>query len=1187
MASCNLSLGGKSLGRRLKEMTTILFLLACVWGIAHSTEPTDTEQPEIRLVNGSSRCSGRVEVLHNGLWGTVCDDSFGIEEAKVVCRQLGCAAAISALREAHFGRGIGNIWLDELRCTGTESALSQCPARPWGDNDCHHGEDAGVVCSEVRLAGGSTSCTGRVELLNNQRWGTVCDNGWDLADAQVVCREVGCGNALAAAGAAKFGHGTGPVWLDQVNCTGEEDSLRKCPPKTLREHSCDHSNDAGVECAEPPEIRLTNGPNHCSGRVEILHEKLWGTICDDDWDLDDAKVVCQYLGCGSALSAPRGSRFGPGSGPIWLDGINCTGSETAVSKCEAKAWGEHDCTHTEDAGVVCAELRLVNGPSRCSGRIEVYHNHEWGTICDNDWDLNDANVVCRELDCGTALKATPGAHFGQGPNTIWLDKVNCTGKETFLNECPKSAWGENRCDHRRDASVECSDPNEVRLVNGTSRCAGRVEVLHNQQWGTVCDDGWEIANAEVVCRELGCGVAQSAPRSAHFGRGNDPIWLDDVKCKGTEAALRDCRLKGWGEHNCNHGEDAGAICSELRLVNGSSRCSGRVEIYHNSEWGTVCDDRWSMKHAEVICRELSCGVALRANMKAHFGQGTGRIWLDDVNCAGTETALSDCPANSWGVGNCNHGEDAGVECADPVELRLVNGSHRCSGRVEVFHLQQYGTVCDDSWDLNDAAVVCRYLDCGTPISAPRGARFGRGSDPIWMDDVECTGTETSITDCKAKPWGSNDCNHGEDAGVICSDDLRLINGSNHCSGRVEVRTAHSDEWGTVCDHTWDLSDAEVVCRQLGCGKASAAPGGAHFGRGSGSIWLDDINCKGTEDVLQECRANRQGNSCNHGEDAGVVCSESSTLDVGNVRLEDGPHKCAGRVEVYHQQQWGTVCDDGWGLPDANVVCKQLGCGFALEAPHSARFGRGPGAIFLDDVNCTGTEQSLKDCRGRNIGEHDCDHAEDAGVKCSGQMELRLAGGPNSCTGRVEFNNNGTWSSIGETGWSLKEATVVCRQLGCGLALSATTGNEYGTNSGQAFLDELKCTGSEAALTECQAVPAGPHKCICGSYAGAVCEGPSDSSTTVAVILSLLAIALIIGGVVFYLRRKRVKLFSVNPFNCRGEAFMENITVGSDMVNGIREMYSRGREQIVPTVDPDGDTVCLVKNTSEARTDNIN
>uniref|UniRef100_A0A8C7DYM3 Soluble scavenger receptor cysteine-rich domain-containing protein SSC5D n=1 Tax=Naja naja TaxID=35670 RepID=A0A8C7DYM3_NAJNA len=122
-------------------------------------------------------------------------------------------------------------------------------------------------------------------------------------------------------------------------------------------HICLHSYIWAFVCGNIKKKHLlSNGPNHCAGRVEILHEKLWGTICDDDWDIDDAKVVCQYLGCGNALSAPRGSRYGPGAGPIWLDGVNCTGSETAISKCPAKTWGEHDCTHSEDAGVVCLSV---------------------------------------------------------------------------------------------------------------------------------------------------------------------------------------------------------------------------------------------------------------------------------------------------------------------------------------------------------------------------------------------------------------------------------------------------------------------------------------------------------------------------------------------------------------------------------------------------------------------------------------------------------------------------------------------------------------------------------------------------------------------------------------------------------------------------------------------------------------
>ncbi len=109
----------------------------------------------------------------------------------------------------------------------------------------------------------------------------------------------------------------------------------------------------------------------------------------------------------------------------------------------------------------------------------------------------------------------------------------------------------------------------VRLVNGTSRCAGRVEVLHDGQWGTVCDEDWDMADAAVVCRELDCGEPVDTLSDAHFGQGSGPIWMSFVLCTGKESTLKNCGSTGWDKSNCDHNGDAGVISSG-KLVNSST-----------------------------------------------------------------------------------------------------------------------------------------------------------------------------------------------------------------------------------------------------------------------------------------------------------------------------------------------------------------------------------------------------------------------------------------------------------------------------------------------------------------------------------------------------------------------------------------------------------------------------------------
>ena len=164
--------------------------------------------------------------------------------------------------------------------------------------------------------------------------------------------------------------------------------------------------------------------------------------------------------------------------------------------------------------------------------------------------------MCKQLGFHQASQAFRAATHGQGSGPIWMDNLACSGNESQLFDCSHRGWGQHNCTHGQDASVECSS---VRLANGNAS-AGRVEVSVNGIWGTVCDDGWDIDDADVVCRQLGFSNATSAPKEAVYGAGVGPIWIDEARCEGGEASLFYCTHSGWGIHNCGHAEDASVVC---------------------------------------------------------------------------------------------------------------------------------------------------------------------------------------------------------------------------------------------------------------------------------------------------------------------------------------------------------------------------------------------------------------------------------------------------------------------------------------------------------------------------------------------------------------------------------------------------------------------------------------------------
>ncbi|NXK98139.1 C163A protein, partial [Formicarius rufipectus] len=635
---------------------------------------------EVRLVGGGGRCAGRVEVNHGGEWGSVCVFEFDWEArwATVVCRQLGCGRVASASPFVLFGQGTGRIWLQPFFCRGTEEALEQCPHFGWGKHFCGHERDVRVICTEaleLRLVAGGGPCAGRVEVKLWGDWGSVGDGIWDMEDAEVVCQQLGCGSAAGAYAAHdRFGTGAGPVNLALVDCKGDEATLWDCEIRGWGPYESSHNFETAVVCQGFS--RLVGADRACAGRLEVRQRQAWVGVCAEHVDMKVAQVVCRELGCGAALAIPGSGRFGKGTGPLWEGGFNCTGTESLLSTCAQQV--PHDQSCSGHANIICSPytgFRLGNSSSGCAGRVEVAVRGMWGPVCASGWDLPDANVLCHHLGCGHATTVPPGGSFGSGDGLLKPDAFGCSGNERHPGECPVAVLGEPPCtpgnaaavvcsglygiydlkvwvmttgptDIPHGAAIVCSGDRRVRLVGSPGHCAGRVEVYASGTWSTICQERWDLQDATVVCRELGCGAALEALGSARFGPGTGTLWPYIADCNGTEESLWECPRSE--QRECRHGAGAGAVCSEqlsLRLADGRGRCRGYLEVLHNGTWGRVCANGTSPSTATAVCRQLGCGDG--GQLAPAPTQHPVPAWLAWVGCEEGARSLWGCPSAPW------------------------------------------------------------------------------------------------------------------------------------------------------------------------------------------------------------------------------------------------------------------------------------------------------------------------------------------------------------------------------------------------------------------------------------------------------------------------------------------------------------------------------------------------------------
>ncbi|XP_028293908.1 lysyl oxidase homolog 3B isoform X1 [Gouania willdenowi] len=492
---------------------------------------------------------------------------------------------------------------------------------------------------------------------------------------------------------------------------------------------------------------------------------------------------------------------------------------------------------------------------------------------------------------------------------------------------------------------------------------------------------------------------------------------------------------------------------------------------------------------------------------------------------------------------------------DRLKVRLTGFPRKHNeGRVELFHKGEWGTICDDDFSIVNAHVLCRQLGFVEATGWTHSAKYGKGSGKIWLDNVLCSGSEKSIEQCKSRGWGNSDCTHDEDAGVVCKDErIPGFVDSNVIDAHVDenkieevrlqpvvvaakkklpitegvVEVKYKDGWAQVCDLGWTIKNTRVLCGMLGFPHERKVNKNFYklfLERQKSYFHVHSVACTGTEVHLAACPLEfskpNSTSTCVGGSPAVISCmpgplfmqnsSLKKKLKIStNVRLKGGARLGEGRVEVLKDSEWGTVCDDRWNLPSASVVCRELGFGSAKEAFTGARMGQGMGPIYMNEVKCVGHEKSIWSCPFRNITSEDCQHMEDAAVRCNIpymglENKIRITGGRTQNEGRVEVlsaDPNGTlsWGLICGEGWSTKEAMVACRQLGLGYANQGLQETWYwdSSNVTDMVMSGVKCTGSELSLSQCQ-----HHKTIsCQKAAAKFSAGVICSETVSDLVLN--------------------------------------------------------------------------------------
>ncbi|XP_052078051.1 lysyl oxidase homolog 2-like [Mytilus californianus] len=299
-----------------------------------------------------------------------------------------------------------------------------------------------------------------------------------------------------------------------------------------------------------------------------------------------------------------------------------------------------------------------------------------------------------------------------------------------------------------------ADASNVRLAsgksfheNGADVYEGRLEVFYNNSWGIVCDDAFNKSAAIVVCRML--GFYGNAMVLLSYRNGSRRITLDNVGCNGLETDIMDCTHAPWGIHDCQHTEDVGVRCEQKWRLRKAME-GVVVEFKTSNSYIQVCNRNFD---DEKVCQLI--GLESHDFVVDVTSSTSKSQDFVDLNCTGTEELISQCKATNHLLSECK----TGMTIFKCLHQRLIHGTTSYNGRLELHHDGKWGTVCDDGFGDNEASVVCRYSGLSWNGRFTHEFKYWQSNSTYLLDDVVCTGRESSIENCRHTSWNLHNCDN--------------------------------------------------------------------------------------------------------------------------------------------------------------------------------------------------------------------------------------------------------------------------------------------------------------------------------------------------------------------------------------------------------------------------------------------